>query len=562
MTDISPLQKARLQFQPLLPLVLRSLRSLTPEDFSPKQELSKELEALFPYTGSQAKLVFSEGAETSFSAMRVGVVLSGGQAAGGHNVIAGLYDALKALHPESKLFGFLKGPSGIVDHDVLEITEDYLAAYRNQGGFDIIGSGRTKIESEEQFQKSLNTVKSLDLNGLLVIGGDDSNTNAALLGEYFQAHGAKTVVVGAPKTIDGDLRNEDIEMSFGCDTACKVYSEMISNIARDALSAKKYYYFLKLMGRSASHIALECALQTHANLTFIGEEVAAQKRSLRDICGEICDMVLRRSEEGKHYGVILVPEGLIEFIPECRKLIDELNDLLAPSHSHQAHMESIHSKEEKIDYVVKFLSNESADCFSTLPTDIQFQLLLDRDPHGNVQVSNIETERLLMQMASIELEKRKKAGNYKGKFSAQPNFFGYEGRSGMPSNFDAQYCYGLGHVAALLIAHKRNAYMACIKNLTEKVENWQPMGIPICGMMHLEKRHGKVKPVIEKALVNLEGAAFQHFASQRELWKYEDQYRHPGPIQFFGDREITDQVMLTMTLEHENAGVSLTSAGT
>lgn len=540
-----------MQYQPTLPDALNDIESLAPIHKEEEGTFDKsELLHLFPKTHRQPILRFRKGMEkTQHNPLKVGVVLSGGQAPGGHNVISGLYDALKKLNPKSKLFGFQNGPSGIVQNRHIEITEQILAAYRNQGGFDLIGSGRTKIETEEQFQAAEDTAKTLDLDGLVIIGGDDSNTNAALLAEHFLNRGIKTKVVGVPKTIDGDLKNAYIEASFGFDTAAKTYSEIIGNILRDTLSAKKYYYFIKLMGRSASHITLECALQTHPNLTLISEEVESNKNSLMDLIQEISDLVCQRAEKGKDYGAILIPEGIVEFIPEFKQLIKELNELLSPEKSHLANIESKALKEEKVEYMAKQLTQPSTKCYEALPQEIQIQLLLDRDPHGNVQVSKIETERLFIEMVKKELKDRQKKGLYKGKFSGQPHFCGYEGRSCMPSNFDSQYCYALGHVAALLIDCGATGYMSCVQNLFQTVETWEIGGIPLISMMHLEKRHGKDKPVIQKALVDLAGPVFSKFVKERDDWKLQDDYQYPGPVQFFGPSELTETTTLTLELE-------------
>ena len=542
---MSHLEQLRIQQELPIPSVLEKLQSLTIQTEDTKA--NSQLESLFPRTLNQPKIHFSEGDDLPHNPLRVGLVLSGGQAAGGHNVIAGIFDGLKKLHPNSVLFGFLDGPSGIVSNSHIEITKELIDQYRNTGGFDLIGSGRTKIETPEQFAAAEETAKDLDLDGLVIIGGDDSNTNAALLAEYYLQKGIKTRVIGAPKTIDGDLKNEEIEISFGFDTATKTFSEIIGNILRDSLSAKKYYFFIKLMGRSASHIALECALQTHPNLTFIGEEVAKKNQTLQDLTNEIADMICARADQNKNYGVVLIPEGIIEFIPEFRVLIDELNRL---------DLSAFSSNDEKRSHAEKQLSVSSKSCFTSIPRRIQEQLLLDRDPHGNVQVSKIETERLFMQSVKEELDKRKKLGDYSGKFSVQPHFCGYEGRSCLPSHFDSNYCYAIGHVTALLIDQKATGYMACVQNLTENVKDWTIAGAPIASMIHLEERKGKMKPVIRKALVELEGLPFQKFNNQREGWKTEDDYVYPGPIQFFGPSKITDTITQTLHLEQQREQIS------
>lgn len=537
----SLLQSLRMDYQPDLPQILKDVNSLT---FKPVEVSSKQTSTsnVFPKTCLQPFLKTYITNEKQHQPLRVGFVFSGGQAAGGHNVASGLFDALKKMSPESQLFGFLNGPKGIIENNYIAITKENLAPYRNQGGFDLIGSGRTKIETDEQFAASAKTAKELKLDGLVIIGGDDSNTNAALLAEYFLEKDISTSVVGVPKTIDGDLKNEFIELPFGFDSATKTYSEIIGNILIDALSAKKYTFFVKLMGRTASHIALECALKTHANLTFIGEEVEEQMRTLRDITNEITDLIIERSQAGKDYGVILIPEGLIEFIPECKQLIKELNKILAPDQEHAKHLESLMDKKEKIAVTKKLLSKESEDCFSSLPEEIQIQLLLDRDPHGNVQVSKIETERLFIETVRAELKRRQS----KVKYSPQPFFCGYEGRACLPSNFDSQYCYALGHVAALLINHRATGYICCIQKLNEPIDHWDILGIPLVSMIHLEDRHGKPKPVIKKALVDLKGKHFQKFKQLRDAWRLKDEYINPGPIQFFGPDQLINSRPITL----------------
>lgn len=550
MTAMSLLQKMRLQYKPLLPNLLEKVADIksVPEETKERPKNS-QIGELFPQTSSKLFLSFKSEINLKHQPIKVGVVLSGGQAPGGHNVIAGLFDALKKLNAKSQLFGFLNGPSGIIENKSIEIDEKLLALYRNQGGFDLIGSGRTKIETAEQFQSTLKAVNSLSLDGLVIIGGDDSNTNAALLAEYFSAQNCKTAVVGVPKTIDGDLKNSEIEISFGFDSACKTFSEIIGNIMRDTLSAKKYYYFIKLMGRSASHITLECALQTHPNLALISEEIAEQSKTLKGVTLEICDLICARSQNGKDYGVILIPEGVIEFIPEFKILIDELNALLSPDLPHSAAIDEGNSKEKKSAYISKLLTPASRDCFQQIPLEIQAQLLIGRDPHGNVQVSKIDTERLLIEMVKNELKVRKKAGKYSGKFSPQPHFCGYEGRSCLPTNFDSQYCYALGYVAALLVDSKASGYMSCVKNLANPVQEWQIAGIPLTSMMTTEKRLGKFKAVIEKALVDLKGKPFSLLKQARERWAIEDDYACPGPIQFFGPPELTESITVTLSLE-------------
>jgi len=537
----SLLEQARQQYNPKLPSILNEIDDTTVL-FSPKTtSLSDQIAKNFPHIKNKPLLAVVKGKAKQTDPLRVGVVFSGGQASGGHNVISGLFDALKKMNSKSILYGFLNGPSGIVENSYIEITEDLLLSYRNQGGFDLIGSGRTKIETTSQLEAAVNTVRILNLDGLVIIGGDDSNTNAAILAEYFIAHDTKTSVIGVPKTIDGDLKNDDIEISFGFDTATKTYSEIIGNLTRDALSAKKYYYFVKLMGRSASHIALECALQTHPNLTLIGEEVAANKSTLKEVVQLIVELVKKRAADGKNYGVILIPEGLIEFIPEVKVLITELNALLANN--------TIVSQEEKIAFILKNLSTDSTECFQILPKNIQAQLLIGRDAHGNVQVSKIETERLLIEMVKSALKEQSKMGNYKGKFDPQPLFCGYEGRSCLPSNFDCNYCYSLGHLAALLINNHATGYICSIKNTSKPTENWELKAVPLVSIMTMEERHGMAKPVIKKALVDLKGAPYKAFVNSRDGWAVNDDYIYPGPIQFFGPEAITDSITKTLALE-------------
>lgn len=527
----TPLEKERVKYKPLLAPLLQDLTKVSYQKH-PCAAKEQELEAVFPHTFSLPTLSFATAPqEEKPRALRVGVVLSGGQAAGGHNVIGALFDALQSFDSTSTLVGFLGGPSGIVEGRFEELKLEKIEAYRNSGGFDMIGSGRTKIETPEQFEAALKTVQSLSLDGLVVVGGDDSNTNAAVLAEYFLSKKCSTKVVGVPKTIDGDLKNEHIEISFGFDTACKIYAELIGNIAKDALSAKKYYHFIKLMGRSASHIALECALQTHPNLTFIGEEMASTKRTLSSLTLEIADMICKRAEKGKHYGLIVVPEGLIEFIEEIKLLIKEINAILAKGTAND---------------VVQNLSAEAKETFTFLPEKIQRQFLLERDPHGNVQVSHIATEELLIHAVQKELKKRE---NYKGKFNPVNHFFGYEGRSAFPSNFDASYCYALGLTAALLIQKGVTGYMSVISNLSAPEKEWKVSGVPLVSMMRFEERKGKRKAVVQKSLVDLAGAPFACFAKEREKWMLEDDYLSPGPIQYFGPSSLCDSTTLTLQLE-------------
>ncbi len=508
----------------------------------------EEIKKLFPNTYGLPEIIFEKTSATgSAKPVNVGVILSGGQAPGGHNVISGLFDGIKHLHKDSKLYGFLMGPGGLVDHQYKELTADIIDEYRNTGGFDIIGSGRTKLETKEQFDKGLEILRELDITALVIIGGDDSNTNAAILAEYYKAIGAGVQVIGVPKTIDGDLKNNVIETSFGFDTATKVYSEVIGNIQRDCNSSKKYWHFIKLMGRSASHIALECALQCQPNVCIISEEVEAKDMTLEEVVDYIADAVVARSEQGLNYGVVLIPEGLIEFIPAVKKLIAELNDLLAAKASEFAEIAS----EDQRDWVISNLTPDCAATYQSLPAGVARQLTLDRDPHGNVQVSLIETEKLLSEMVGKRLEVLAAEGKYEGKYSTMHHFFGYEGRCADPSNFDANYCYGLGYTAACLIASGVTGYMSSLRNLTFAPVNWVAGGIPITMMMNMERRNGHVKPVIRKALVELDGAPFLKFAKQRDEWKVGTCYTYPGPTQYFGPAEICDQPSLTLVYEQK-----------
>jgi len=555
MSDSTDLERERRNYRLRLPRIfteLSKLKSVEKEPIPLKNDPDK-LKETFP-AGHKLPIVKFETheEETEHPLLRIGVVFSGGQAAGGHNVICGLFDALKVLNPESRLYGFLNGPIGIVQGDARELTEELLEPYRNEGGFDLIGSGRDKIEKEEQFLAVEKTVGEFDLNGLVIIGGDDSNTNASILAEHFEKNKIECRVVGVPKTIDGDLKNEWIETSFGFDTATKRFSESIGDICRDALSAGKYYFFIKLMGRSASHIALECALKTHPNMTLIGEEIFESKKSLRDVVSEVTDMIAERAQQGKNYGVVLIPEGVIEFIPEIKALIKELNHLLSTNEEVANQLKEIHLSEARVEFIARRLSEEAEACYINLPMEIQEQMIKERDPHGNVKVSKIETERLILTMVQEQIKKR---GDFQGKFSAQPLFFGYEGRSSFPSNFDANYCYALGHVAALLLEDKKTGYISSIQNLSSPIEEWEPAGIPLVPMMAIEERKGKRKPVIKKALVELDGAPFRYFKERRDAWKMEDDYRYPGPIQYFGPEEITDSVPILLTLEKQKAEV-------
>ena len=544
----SALQIARAAYQPKLPKALRgALKAIEGE---PTQSVAdqEEVQKLFPNTYGMPYLRFEPTkGESENVAVNVGVILSGGQAPGGHNVISGLFDGIKKLNPANRLYGFILGPGGLVDHNYMELTAELIDEYRNTGGFDIIGSGRTKLEKKDQFDKGLEILKALDIKALVIIGGDDSNTNACVLAEYYKAIGADVQVIGCPKTIDGDLKNSEIETSFGFDTATKVYSEVIGNIMRDCNSAKKYWHFVKLMGRSASHVTLECALQTHPNITLIGEEVEAKEQTLDDVVTYIADAVADRATRGMNYGVVLVPEGLIEFIPAIKKLIAELNDMLA---ANQADFDFV-ADDKKIDYVLKHLSDENAAIFKSLPIAVSRQLALERDPHGNVQVSLIETEQLLAEMVGKKLAQWKKDGLYSGKFSTQHHFFGYEGRCAAPSNFDADYCYSLGFNASMLIAAGKTGYMSSIKNTSKPVDQWVAGGIPITMMMNMEKRNGEMKPVIRKALVELDGKPYRYFVAHRTKWARETEFVYPGPIQYFGPAEVCDQPTKTLQLEHE-----------
>ena len=544
----SALQIARANYQPKLPQALRG--SLKVVEGEPTQSVADqaEVQKLFPNTYGMPYLKFEhQEGEGQKATVNVGVILSGGQAPGGHNVISGLFDGVKALNPDNKLYGFILGPSGLVDHKYMELTADIIDEYRNTGGFDIIGSGRTKLEKKEQFDKGLEILKELDIKALVIIGGDDSNTNACVLAEYYKAIGAGVQVIGCPKTIDGDLKNSEIESSFGFDTATKVYSEVIGNIMRDCNSSKKYWHFIKLMGRSASHVTLECALQTQPNVTLIGEEVEAKNQTLDDIVTYIAEAVAARAAQGLNFGVVLVPEGIIEFIPAIKKLIAELNDMLA---ANQAEFDTIED-DKKIDYVLAHLSAENAAIFNSLPLSVSRQLALERDPHGNVQVSLIETEQLLAEMVGKKLALWKKEGKYAGKYSTQHHFFGYEGRCAAPSNFDADYCYSLGFNAAMLISTGKTGYMSSVKNTFKPVDQWIAGGVPITMMMNMEKRNGKMKPVIKKALVELDGAPFKYFAAHREEWAKNTCFVYPGPIQYFGPSEVCDRPTKTLKLEHE-----------
>ena len=547
---ISALQKARYEYSPKLPTVLRGeIGTVVPTYGQPTNAASDQeaLKALFPNTYGLPKVSFGKGTNKDVAKkVNVGVILSGGQAPGGHNVICGLYDALKKANPENQLYGFLGGPSGILEDKYMVMTGELIDQYRNTGGFDIIGSGRTKLETKEQFAVCTKVCREHSINAIVIIGGDDSNTNAAVLAEYFRANNEPVCIVGCPKTIDGDLKNESIETSFGFDTATKTYSELIGNIERDANSARKYWHFIRLMGRSASHIALECAMQTQPNICLVGEEVEAKNQSVEDITNYIADIVAKRAEKGLNFGVCLVPEGLIEFIPSLKVLIAEINDLLAKT---EAQFNALETSADKISFVEQRLSTSSKSVFDSLPVEIKAQLLADRDPHGNVQVSKIETEKLLIQTVGARLAQMKKEGKYNGKFNSQNHFFGYEGRCAFPSNFDSDYCYSLGYNAFFLVNANLTGYLSSVTNLEKPADQWQAGGIPITMMMNMEQRHGEKKPVIKKALVELDGKPFKYFESNREQWALETCFTFPGAIQYFGPSEVCDQTTMTLALE-------------
>jgi pyrophosphate--fructose-6-phosphate 1-phosphotransferase len=547
---LSPLQEQRLKYQPKLPAALKTKpKKIGVKKGKPTKSVSDPaaIKKLFPHTFGQGDIQFVEGKDgLKTDAIKVGVVLSGGQSPGGHNVISGIYDALQALNPKNKLYGFLGGPSGIIENRTLELNAKVVDAYRNTGGFDIIGSGRTKLETTEQFDACAKNLKALGISALVVVGGDDSNTNAAVLAEYFAANGMGIQVIGAPKTIDGDLKTKQVEISFGFDTATKTYGELIGNVERDCLSAKKYWHFIKLMGRSASHIALECALKTQPNYCLISEEIAAKKQTLSQIAEDLALVVVERAAKGKHYGVVLVPEGLVEFVPEIKALIAELNELVAHE---AATFNALKGSGARIDFVQARLSALSKMAFSSLPKDIQAQMLDERDPHGNVQVSRIETEKLLTAMVADKIEALKAEGKTKAKFSPIGHFFGYEGRCAFPSNFDADYCYALGFNAAFLVAAGLTGYMSSVSKLTLPAKQWACGGVPLTGLMNIERRHGADKPVIKKALVELDGKPFKAFAKKRAEWAKEDAYLFPGAIQYWGPTEVADQVTATLALE-------------
>ena len=539
----SALQIARAAYQPKLPKALQGAVKVKEGAATQSVGDQEEIKKLFPNTYGMPIVEFEPATEANTTKMNVGIILSGGQAPGGHNVITGLFDQIKKLNPENRLYGFILGPGGLVDHNYMELTPEIIDNYRNTGGFDMIGSGRTKLEKVDQFEKGLEIIRKLDIKAIVIIGGDDSNTNACVLAEYYAAKNYGVQVIGCPKTIDGDLKNEQIETSFGFDTACKTYSELIGNIERDCNSARKYWHFIKVMGRSASHIALECALQTQPNICLISEEVEAKKKSLDDIVTYIADVVCQRAADGNNFGTVIIPEGLIEFIPAIKKLIAQLNDVLAQPEAKNL------GRSEIIDFAKSHLSETNLEVFNSLPTNVARQLALDRDPHGNVQVSLIETEKLLSTMVAQKLERRKKVGKYVGKFSALHHFFGYEGRCAAPSNYDADYCYALGTSAAQLIANGKTGYMAIVKNTTAPADQWIAGGVPITMMMNMEKRNGEMKPVIRKALVELDGAPFKAFVKERDRWARETAYVYPGPIQYWGPTEVCDQPTKTLALE-------------
>ena len=549
--DLSPLQKARYEYTPKLPGMLRNgIADISVCAGEPTASVAdqEKIKALFPNTYGKNEITFVKGANTSENKKQVvGVILSGGQAPGGHNVICGLYDALKAINPENVLYGFKGGPSGLTDDKYVIFDDELINAYRNTGGFDVIGSGRTKLETEEQFEVATEVCKKHGITAITIIGGDDSNTNAAVLAEYFAAHNTGVQVIGCPKTIDGDLKNEDIECSFGFDTATKTYSELIGNIERDANSAKKYWHFIKVMGRSASHVALECALETQPNICLIGEEVAAKNMSLSQIADYIADSVANRAAKGMNFGVAIIPEGIVEFVPEFSALIAEINELLAGSKTEE--FNALPDWSAKYEFIKNGLTAKAMEVFAILPQSIQQQLFLERDPHGNVQVSLIESEKLFSEMVKAKLAERKAAGTYSGKFSAQHHFFGYEGRCAFPSNFDADYCYSLGYNAAMLIQYGFNGYLSKVSNLSKPAEEWVAGGMPITKMMNIERRNGKDKPVIRKALVELDGAPFKFFEANRETWANETCFTYPGAIQYYGPSSVCDITTKTLALE-------------
>ena len=550
--NISSLQKARYEYSPKLPGMLRNgIADICVKEGAETQSVAdqEKIKALFPNTYGKKEITFQKGQNTSVAKKQVvGVILSGGQAPGGHNVICGLYDALKATNKDNELYGFKGGPSGLLEDSYVIFDDEYINQYRNTGGFDIIGSGRTKLETNEQFAVVAEVCKKHGITAVVIIGGDDSNTNAGVLAEYFAAHNTGVQVIGCPKTIDGDLKNEDIECSFGFDTATKTYSEIIGNIARDANSAKKYWHFIKVMGRSASHVALECALQTQPNICLVSEEVAEKKMSLADITNYIADAVEKRAAKGMNFGIAVIPEGVVEFVPEFSVLIHEINELLAGSKADE--FNALPSWEAKYAFIQQGLTKESMEVFAILPQAIQQQLFLDRDPHGNVQVSLIESEKLFSAMVKDNLAARKAAGTYTGKFSALHHFLGYEGRCAFPSNFDSDYCYSLGYNAFMLIQYGYNGYLSKVSNLSAPANEWVAGGMPITKMMNIERRHGEDKPVIKKALVELDGAPFKYFEAHREEWAENTCFVYPGAIQYYGPAEVCDATTKTLALEH------------
>ena len=549
--NLSPLQKARYEYTPKLPGMLRGgISEISVKVGAATQSVADQdkIKALFPNTYGKEEITFVKGTNTSAAKKQVvGVILSGGQAPGGHNVISGLYDALKATNKDNVLLGFKGGPDGLLNNDYVEFDDKFIDAYRNTGGFDIIGSGRTKLETEEQFAIVAENAKKNGLTAIVIIGGDDSNTNAATLAENMAANNTGIQVIGCPKTIDGDLKNEDIEASFGFDTATKTYSELIGNIERDANSAKKYWHFIKVMGRSASHVALECALETQPNICLIGEEVAAKKMSLAQITNYIADAVEKRGNNGENFGVAIIPEGIVEFVPEFSALIAEINELLAGDAT--AKFNALPDWNAKYEFIKAGLTADAFKVFDILPQGIQQQLFLERDPHGNVQVSLIESEKLFAEMVGAELKKRKEAGTYKGKFGTQHHFFGYEGRCAFPSNFDADYCYSLGYNAFMLIQYGYTGYLSKVSNLAKPAEEWNAGGMPITKMMNMERRNGKDKPVIRKALVELDGAPFKYFEAHREEWAVKTCFTYPGAIQYYGPASVCDLTTRTLALE-------------
>ncbi len=544
----SILQIARANYKPQMPESLFGPVKLAKGKPTQSVGDQEEIKKLFPYTYGMPELKFEKDTHAAHAAtepLNVGVILSGGQAPGGHNVISGIFDGLKSIHPQSRLYGFLMGPSGLVNHDYRELTAEIINEYRNCGGFDIIGSGRTKLEKIDQFDKGLEIIKKLNIRAIIIVGGDDSNTNAAVLAEYYKAKGTGVQVLGCPKTIDGDLKNKWIEASFGFDTATKVYSELIGNIERDCNSSKKYWHFMKVMGRSASHIALECALKTQPNVTIISEEVEAKNQTLNQVVDYIAKIVATRAAHGLNYGTVLIPEGLIEFFPAMKQLIAQLNNILA---EHPEFKEM--APDDQHEFVISHLTGQNAEFFSTLPAKVARQLYHDRDPHGNVLVSLIETDQLLSEMVAKKLEEMRAQGKYVGRFRPMHHFFGYEGRCGDPSNFDANYCYALGYNAAQLVKCGATGYMSSIRNLSQPVSEWVAGGIPITMMLHMEQRSGEMKPVIRKALVDLSDKPFQVFAENRDEWAVNTCYIYPGAVQYFGPSEVCDQTTRTLYYEH------------